>query len=137
MQPIVDINYLAVLIAALINMFLGMLWYSPYMFGKMWIAALGKSEEELKKSASGPIYIVSMVAALILAYVLAHIIIYAQATTVVQGIQTGFWVWVGFTVTTLLPVYLYEKRPMKIYFIYIIYQFIALVLMGLVLAIWK
>lgn len=31
-----EINYLAVLVAALANFFLGALWYSPVMFAKPW-----------------------------------------------------------------------------------------------------
>ena len=36
-MPTVDINYLAVLIAALASYVLGALWYSPVLFGKLWM----------------------------------------------------------------------------------------------------
>ncbi len=135
-MPEVSINLLAVLIAAIINMVLGALWYSPALFAKSWLTALGKTEEEIKKTSTGLIYVVNTIGNLVLAYVLAHIVDYAQATTVVQGAQAGFWVWLGFLVPPLLTVYMFEMRNMKLYFIFIVYQLIALILEGIVLAIW-
>ncbi len=43
------INYLAVFVAAAAYWLLGALWYSKAIFGKTWLEALGKSEEEAKK----------------------------------------------------------------------------------------
>lgn len=135
-MPEVSINLLAVLLAAVLNMVLGALWYSPVLFAKTWMAALGKTEDEIRKNSPGPIYAINTIGNLVLAYVLAHIIDYAQATTVVQGAQTGFWVWLGFLVPVLLTVYMFEMRSIKLYFIFISYQLIALVLEGIILAIW-
>jgi hypothetical protein len=52
-QPTVPINYLAVLVAALVPMIIGFAWYSPALFAKKWMAILGKTEEEIKKSWPG------------------------------------------------------------------------------------
>jgi hypothetical protein len=135
-MPQVTVNYLAVLIAALINIFLGMLWYSPAMFAKAWLASIGKTPEEISGSSAGVYYVINTVASLILAYVLAMFIRFAGANTAVLGAQTGIWVWLGFVVTTLLPGYMFEKRSFKTYFIFIGYQLISFILMGIVLAIW-
>jgi len=135
-MPEVSINLLAVLLAAVLNMVLGALWYSPVLFAKPWIASIGKTEDEIKKSSPGFIYAINTIGNLVLAYVLAHFIDYAQATTVVQGAQAGFWVWLGFLVPVLLTVYMFEMRSIKLYFIFISYQLIALVLEGIILAIW-
>ncbi len=135
-MPEVSINLLAVLLAAVLNMVLGALWYSPVLFAKPWIASIGKTEDEIKKSSPGFIYAINTIGNLVLAYVLAHFIDYAQAATVVQGAQTGFWVWLGFLVPVLLTVYMFEMRSIKLYFIFISYQLIALVLEGIILAIW-
>jgi hypothetical protein len=135
-MPTYTINYLAVLIAAVAAMFLGMFWYSPMLFGKTWMAALGKTEEEIKKGSTGPIYVINTVANLILAYVLAWATRYAGAVNAIDGAKVGIWVWLGFVVTTLLPVYLFEMRPIKVYFIYIVYQLISFIVMGIILAIW-
>ncbi|RPI15910.1 MAG: DUF1761 domain-containing protein [Ignavibacteriae bacterium] len=136
-MPEPSINLLAVLLAAIINMVLGMLWYSPFMFGKLWMTSIGKTDEELKNNSPGPLYMINTIASLVMAYVLAHFVNYLQATNVVQGAQVGFWIWIGFIVTALIPVYLFEMRPKRLYFIYIGYQLVSLVIMGIILAIWK
>ena len=47
MFEITQLNYVAVLAAALVGLFLGAFWYSPLAFGNAWLRALGKSKEEL------------------------------------------------------------------------------------------
>jgi len=68
----VPINYLAVLVAALIPMAVGALWYSPALFAKKWMALVGKTEEEMKNVNPMKAYGISFLTSLIMAYVLAH-----------------------------------------------------------------
>ena len=42
-----NINYLAVVVAAIVNMALGSLWYGP-IFGKAWIKMMKFSESDMK-----------------------------------------------------------------------------------------
>ncbi len=132
-MPEISVNLLAVLIAAVLNMIIGALWYSPFMFAKTWMTALGKTEEEIKSSSSpGPMYVINTIGNIVLAYVLAHVVRYVQVSSAMQGAQVGFWIWLGFLVPTLLTVYMFEGRKIKLYFIYISYQLIALVLEGII-----
>src|SRR5512138_103341 len=124
-MPQITVNYLAVLIAALINIFLGFLWYSPAMFAKAWITSIGKTPEEISSGSSGIYYVINTVASLILAYVLALFIHYAGANTALFGAECGIFAWLGFVVTSLLPGYMFEKRSFKTYFIFIGYQLIS------------
>ena len=64
------------------------------------------------------IYVVNTIASLTFAYILAHIIKFASISSFVDGVMTGFWVWLGFVVTTVLPGYMYESRPKMLYFIF-------------------
>ena len=139
-MPDPSINLIPVVIAGVINMVLGALWYSPYVLGKLWIRSMGKTPEEIKENYSsasmGLTYVVNTVASLLFAYVLAHIIKFASLNTFTQGVNAGFWVWLGFVVTTVIPGYMYESRPKMLYFIFIAYQFFSIIIMGGVLAMW-
>ena len=42
-----DVNYLAVLVCAIVAMGIGSFWYSPFLLGKMWLDSMEKSEEIL------------------------------------------------------------------------------------------
>lgn len=140
MIPDPTINLIPVILAGVINMALGALWYSPIVMGKLWMRSMGKTEEEIKAEYSsakmGLTYVVNTIASLVFAYVLAHIVKFASLNTFALGAQAGFWVWLGFVVTTVIPGYMYESRPKMLYFIFILYQLISIVLMGGVLAMW-
>lgn len=139
-MPDPDLNLVPVIIAGVINMILGALWYSPLVTGKLWMRSMGKTEEELKQGFSsasmGMTYVVNTIASLVFAYVLAHLVKFSMVNTFSQGVMIGFWVWLGFVVTTVIPGYMYESRPKMLFFLFIIYQLISITLMGGFLAIW-
>ena len=85
-MPEVDINYLAVLVVAAVAFGLGALWYSPVLFAKPWMAAIGKTAEEIKVESEGKsmplIYGQTFLAWLLTAFVMAHFVDYAAAKTV-------------------------------------------------------
>jgi hypothetical protein len=138
--PQVPINYLAVLIAGLIPMAVGAFWYSPAMFAKKWMALIGKTEEEIKKSSPAKAYAISFLTSLIMSYILAHGVVFGSSYMHVSGfgagLQTGFWVWLGYVVTTNASTVLFEFRPAGLYWINMGYNFICLLLMGGLLAAW-
>ena len=137
-MPQVDINFFAVLLAAISAMILGAAWYSPLLFGKKWIRLMNKSDEELNemKKGMGKAYGVTFVGVIIMAYVLAYIIGLLEVGTVFAGVKTAFWVWLGFVATTSLGGVLFEARPRDLYFINNAYQLVSLVLMGIIIGVW-
>ena len=66
------INWLAVLAAAVAAFLLGGLWFSPAMFAKQWMAALGKTKEQV--GMPGPSMALSFVVTVVMATALAMII---------------------------------------------------------------
>ncbi|MHA2219028.1 MAG: DUF1761 domain-containing protein [Candidatus Hodarchaeales archaeon] len=139
MAPQVDINYLAVFVSAIVYMVIGMLWYSKAVFGDVWIGLIGFTEEEIekaKKKGMGATMAVAFSAALVMSYVLAHFIDYTQAKSILEGVQTGFIIWLGFVATILISTVLWENRPVKLFLINVSYYLVALPVMGGMLAVW-
>lgn len=136
----VHINYLAILVSALIMFGLGALWYSPVMFAKPWLASLGKTEEQLQEDAqkrSMPLtFGLSFVAYFMMAFVISHVIDYAAAKTISDGLRTGFWLWIGLVATTTLVLSLFESRSLCLYAIDMGYHLIGMLIMGGILAVW-
>lgn len=137
-MPEVDINLFAVLVAAIANMALGAFWYSPVLFAKRWIALMKVSEAEINEMKKGAprAYALSFIGALVMSYVLAHIVDYVQATTIVGGVESGFWLWLGFVATTGSASVLFEGRPAGLYLINSGYYLVSLIVMGMILAAW-
>ena len=140
MVPTVVINYSAVLVAAIISMILGIVWYSPALFGRSWMQSAGLSRADVaraKKKGMTRAYVLAFIGSLVMSFVLAHLIRYTTATTLTDGFQTGFWVWLGFATPLLLGSTLWEGRPWKFYLINSAYYLLSLLVMGGLLALWQ
>ena len=133
-------NLLAVLVSAIIGMVIGALWYSPLLFGKVWMNLSGftdKKMQEMKKKGMAVPYILNFISTLILSYVLALFISASQAVTIMQGAIVGFFVWIGFMATLMLNSVLWEGKPVKLYILNIAYHLITVIIMSIILTVWK
>ena len=129
------INLLAVLVAAVINMALGALWYSKALFADQWVKATGKSIKQMQENA-GPGYGITAVGSLVMALMLAYVLGWVGAATFIGGATTGLIIWVGFVATTHAANYVFEGRSLNLYAINLGYFLVTLVLMGGLLATW-
>ncbi len=132
----VNINWLAVLLAAIANMVIGALWYSPALFGKQWTKLMKMSDEDVrqvKKKGMQKEYLVMFIAALVMAYVFAHFIVLLG---VVSAIELAFWIWLGFIATTSLGSILFEGKSSTLYLINTSYYLVSLIVMGFILTAW-
>ncbi len=135
-MPEFQINYLAVGVAALATIFIGALWYSRLLFGKLWVKAHGYSEEKVKQMA-GRGFIVSLLCYVVMAFVLAVFVSYAGVSTVLQGAFLGLLVWIGFLATLGLTAHLFSEKRWLTYLIDAGYQLVYAVVMGVILAAWR
>lgn len=135
-MPTVDINYLAVLVAAATSVAIGAVWYSRLLFGKQWSRFAGKNMYGLRTGANLG-YAVVAAGALVQAYILAHFVQYATATTLAEGAATGFWLWVGFVAVTSAFNSMFAGRPLGLWRIDSGYFLVALLINGALLAVWR
>ena|SRR3989344_4408352 len=139
-MPQADINYLAVIVVAAVNMGLGAFWYSMSGFGKQWMKLSGITKEDIekaKKAGMSKSYAISTAGSLVMAYVLSYIVDFSQAQTIIAGMLSGFWVWLGFVATVLLGSVLWENKSWNLYAINTCYYLVSLIIMGAILAIWS
>lgn len=138
----VPINYFAVLVAAVASMVLGGLWYGP-LFGKQWIALAGVNPMNMPggKAAARKGYVIGFLGSLVMAYTLAHALVFASAYLnaggVSAGLMAGFWNWLGFIAPVLLGAVLWEGKSWKLWTLNAAYYLVSLSLMGMILALWQ
>ncbi len=132
----IEINYIVVLVAAVVDYVIGVIWYSPALFGKRWMLAVGKSEQDCKRTNMGVALTGAFVSAVMMAYVLALFIGFVQAKTVLSGAGIGLWAWVGFVAAPNLCNYLFAGWPRDLYLINNGYHLVSLLVMGAILAVW-
>ena len=134
------IKYAAVIVATLVHYILGGLWYSPLLFGNKFIQLINWTPEQLQKvqnESHAKELALAFVMSLVLVYILAHFVHYTKATNAMGGIQTAFWLWLGFVVTTQAPTVIFEGRSFGLFAINIAYQLVGCALAGAILAIWR
>lgn len=140
-MPVVPINYLAVLVAAASSMITGFVWYGP-LFGKKWMAYMGWRPEESEQRKKGATrgYIVMFIGSLLMAYILAHALIFAgtylNSSGLSAGLMVGFWNWLGFVAPITIGTVLWEGKPWGLFFLNAGYQLLNMLVMGVILALW-
>ena len=135
-------NYIAVLVAAIASMAVGFVWYG-LLFRTQWMAYMGLTMESMAnmKMSANAAYVLQFVGSLIMAYVLAHSIVFASAFTdtegAMAGIMAGFWSWLGFVAPVTLGVVLWENKSWGLWLINASNYLVALVLMGAIIGWWE
>ena len=138
MVPAVNINLLAVLVAAIASIVLGFLWYGP-LFGKVWMQLMGMDKKKMGKDMKKQMtksYIIMVISTLVTSFILAHFVKYL-GTSLAEALQTTFWIWLGFIATVQLGIVLWEGKPWKLYFINTSYWLVNLSVMSIILAVWS
>jgi hypothetical protein len=117
---VVDINYAAVLVAAIVYMAIGMAWYSPLLLGNAWLKESGRSAADIeaaKKKSMNTTMLVATLAALIMSYVIAHFVDLVGATELADALSLGFWAWLGYVMTVQIHAVLWDGRSWKFFLI--------------------
>lgn len=129
---LLDVNWLAVVLAALGGFLVGGIWYGPVM-GKRWMLAVGKTEDDLKNINPAKIYGFTFLLALLASWTLAHTFAsYAIDLSDFVKILTAFGVALGFIVPALWTNYLFQGEKRPLYWIDAGYWLIFYTVMGLV-----
>jgi hypothetical protein len=131
-----EINYLAVVAAALVNFVIGGLWYSPALFYKAWMRANGFTEADVKKGSPAVIFGVSFVFCLIMAANLAAFLA-GPETTLAWAVTAAVLAGLGWAALGLGVVALFERRPWSYILINGGYLTVSFAAMGLVLGAWR
>jgi hypothetical protein len=134
-------NYIGILLAAIVSMVLGFFWYSPMLLGKPWMRERGFTADSLKKTQKemGKLYGLSFVVSLITAYILSQVlhlsIVVNGNSGLGTGVVTGFMMWLGFMMPVQITATIFsDKKNWTLFAIDTGYQLISIIGMGIVLA---
>ncbi len=133
----VHVSITGVLVAALSAMVIGAVWYSPALFGKPWMNAIGLTDKEMKKKM-GSVMIALIIVSLVTAYVLSLFISYVHNATgdswMKAALHTSLLAWIGIATTTIFAHGLFEPKDKKVLYINTGNRFVTLLVMGLILS---
>jgi hypothetical protein len=131
-----NINWLAIIVAAILNFVLGGLWYSTLLFGKAWQTENKLSDEDLKKGNMARIFGFSFLWSVIMAVNLGMFLA-DPGTDVVWGLSAGFLTGFGWVSMAIFTIGLFERRSTRYMLINAGYMTVSFSVMGLVIGAWR
>lgn len=160
-----EINYLAILVAAVVPMVLGFLWYNPILFGNTWMREAGMTEEKMKSGNMAVIFGVSFLLSILLSFFMQFLTIHQTGALgmiggdpTLEGILPSYQAFMddygtnfrtfkhgalhGFLagIFMVLPIIaingLFERKSWKLIFINVGYWTVALTIMGAIICGW-
>jgi hypothetical protein len=129
------VNYLAIVIAAVVAWLAGAGWYMA--FGRTWMAALGMTPEKMQAARGEPgaylPFIYAFVAELVMAWTLAGLLGHIGPLTVRNGIISAAFCWLGFVMAAMLVNNSFAKRDWRLIWIDGGHWLLVLLLMGAII----
>jgi hypothetical protein len=108
----IQIDLMTVVIAAALNMIIGYLWYSKWLFGSLHAKLCPTTRKDC--CDKGCLFYTAIVS-LVIAYFLAFFEAYLGITTATDGMFVGFCIWLGFVATTQISSVIWGKKSLKLF----------------------
>ena len=135
-----EVNLFAVLVAGVVPMVIGALWYGP-IFGRRWMALMETTEEELREGFN-PLktYGVSFVLALVTAFVIAQLVAEVSPESggsAMVGVHVALMALVAFVLPVSHQSVTLEGRKAGLAWLNVAYNGVALIGQAVVIALWR
>lgn len=145
-----EISIIGILLATVLSVVVGMLWFGPIM-GNEWMKEIGKKKEELVAKPTD--YVANILSAFVTAFILSHLVFYARTTSVLgefaeDGILMGEWsdvvtgivvpilAWIAFTIPALMNRVIWEGSSQKLFLINAGHMFFNFLVMGVTVSLF-
>jgi hypothetical protein len=130
-----NLNWLAIIAAAISAFVLGGLWYSPLMFVKRWMKETGITPESTKNNNMFKVFGLAFLLSLVASFFLAMFI--GAKAGAGFGAMAGFMAGLGWVFTFMGISYLFESRTLAHFLINSMYSIVSLTIMGLIIGVWQ
>ncbi len=132
------LNYPAMLVCVVIHMALGSVWYSPLLFGNKWLKMVKMSDRSPKQMKETMIrgMTVSVIGAIVMAFVLAIAMEYAGVVTFAGGMHVGLILWIGILAPSVAANYAFTQKSLALFAIDTLYPLVSMCIMGGILGVW-
>ncbi len=134
-----DLNWLAVLVAALAYFMLGAIWYAPPVMGKAWMKASGIEMSDTEGGPGPAEMLLPLLGYLVSAVAIAMIALATGSDTFSEGLVLGIVVGVGFSLTLAYVTAIFETTkpsPMGWAMITGAYNVLGLIIAAVIVSVW-
>jgi uncharacterized protein DUF1761 len=130
------VNYLAVVVAAVVALVIGFIWYSPPVFCNRWMAYFGTTQAQLGNPGPSGMA-VGVVASLLNAWVLAVLSLNLGGKSLTDGIMLGALAWLGFMATITAAQISFEKKPWGLWVLNNAHNLLVQMLLAAIVTVWR
>jgi hypothetical protein len=120
-----QINYVAVLVAALSSFVIGYLWYAPFTFGTVWMKEVGLTDEKIRQTN------ISLVICFNLAAFLG------KDAGLAWGMMVGALTGIGWVAASVGIQYLFERKSLRLFLINGGYNAVTYIIAGGIIGAWQ
>ncbi len=131
------INLWAVITAAVVAFVLGALWYSPLLFGRVYVDVRAVTPAMASMRPPAWEFVGEFAKNLVVAFVIAYFVVRLGVGDWKGALQLGLWIWVGFQAMLLMGAVLHEHMPWMLYAIHAGDALVKTLLMTGILGIWR
>jgi hypothetical protein len=134
----IEVNYLVVLVCAVLSMVIGSVWYGP-LFGKKWMEIVGatlmdvEARKEMQKGVV-KLYVTQFLLTLFQVYVLIY---FTKGLIGFSSLGASLWIWAGFIIPTVAGSSMWNNDSSKIswarFLIQSGYQLVLFVVFGIII----
>lgn len=131
MMPFGEVQLLAVLIAAVVNMIIGSFWYSPKFLGTMWMRASKVKEREVEESEMRKTLLAAFANNLVIAYFLGLLIAMTRAQTIREAILVVLVTVIATVIPYEMSSHLWERRSLDLMVVNAGFSIISMLVAGI------
>jgi len=135
-----DLNWLAVIVGAVIYFALGALWYSPMLFARPWQRSIGWDPERTPPEMKPTTYVVPFLAYLVMAVAVGMIAAAAGSDTLADGIVLGLVLGIGLSLMHTLVDATFDPnkpQPWTWFAINGSYHALGLLIVAVIVSAWR
>ncbi len=134
-----EVNWLALVVAAISTMVVGFVWYNPKVFGNVWMKSLGMTEEDAAGGNMPVIFGTALVLAFLAAMFISQIVIHGgeEHATFKHGAFHGAMVGVFLATPVLVTNALFERRNLSYMLINAGYWIVSFAIVGGIVCAWQ
>lgn len=133
----VQMNWVAIIVAAFVAFVGGAIWYSPVLFARRWAALVGMTEDQQNGAGAAVAMVFQAVITVVSAAVLAVVVSWSGADNPLEGAGVGALLGGALIALDQTKLLVFERRPLALFAINNGYTILAMVVMGAIIGTWR
>src|ERR1700733_189102 len=129
------VSFASILLAGIATILIEQLWYSPRLFGSLWLRLTNLFPEQVEQGRKHTAVssLVALLAGMLIALVMAYALVALGIGSFGAAAGLGALCWLGFCAPTLISQVLWDQKPALLFLINACYWLLSFIAISLIL----